>query len=365
MEVVRVPEFDIPPNPGLSVVLLTNDGRVGQSNTMDFYEAFPKKLVIFKKTKFVWFNVYEGVQHFSFTKATKMIELSQEEAIHKLKDKPRPTKIPNFHGEEIVITLVNNSVYSFLEPVVVNGSNSGWKVEGFQVLLLEMACRMMNLSVVYRASDWYGTFENGSFTPGIYRDLIDNKADASASGAFLRHEAIGLTEFSINWEPNCMRYLVPRPKHLNSSSRIFVSVFNQWFWLAILISVIVSSITAALAARMSHLPTQKCKYFFLDVYTKPTDISTVVIKMFFHLLQLHYPSRAEYKNALVPLLVTWGWMGFILTAMYCSQMAASFTKPVYTEKIQTEKQFIEHGYTFGSHMAYFDKNLLFDMVKPK
>ncbi|BES88165.1 Hypothetical protein NTJ_00971 [Nesidiocoris tenuis] len=306
------------------------------------------------RPKFLWINVFDKKETFSAYERKKetLVVISQEMVLDYFKEEPDRNRIPDFFGENVIVSVGNSSIVSYLEQ-----SSDGIVsvIDGFELRFLRDALVMMNLNVTFRSGDWElnTDIKDVDFPlPRSVTELLQRKTDIAAGGIFFRPLG-GRLEFTNPWDMFCVRYLVPRPKILNYSSQVLAKVFHVNVWAAIAAAIILMSVLANMVAITTRSRN----------HANYRNIPYSILWTTLHFLQLYSPLRSSYTHSMYPLLLSWGLFGYLVTAIYNSELAAIYTKPFYSEKIQTESQFLRHGFYWGSDMSV-DWNLLFDHSDP-
>nr|XP_046468710.1 uncharacterized protein LOC124212578 isoform X3 [Neodiprion pinetum] len=255
--------------------------------------------------------------------------------------------LSNFKGRELQIASYYNPPMMYLKRTVkktVNGiqaeiylTDNDSERDGIELRMFMLIAERLNFTWSIRSPPGeykYGRLtDNNTWEGGMISQLLAKEIDLAFGGIWLKADHNMLTNLTGPWGLLEIRFLVPRPKPFTSFLAL-TKPFTPLVWTSVILTLLWQTCYMTIRARVK--PQESTKRFRRFSYT--------CMELVGRLIGVWMPRRISGVKIQ---LQFWQIAGLVLVTAYCSSLAATLTGTEYEERIDTVKQFVEAGLTWG------------------
>ncbi|XP_046735782.1 uncharacterized protein LOC124405156 isoform X2 [Diprion similis] len=270
--------------------------------------------------------------------------------------------LSNFKGRELQIASYYNPPMMYLKRTVkktVKGieaeiylTDNDVERDGIELQIFMLIAERLNFTWSIRSpsgEDRYGRIiNNRTWQGGMIGQLLSKEVDLAFGGIWLKEDHNIFTNLTGPWGLLEIRFLVPRPKPFTSFWAL-TKPFTPLVWTWVILTVMWQTCYMTIRARVK--PQESTNRFRRFSYT--------CMELMGRLIGIWMPRKILGVKIQ---LQFWQFAGLVLVTAYCSSLAASLAGAEYEERIDTVKQFVEAGLTWGREgpspmfQDYFDLN---------
>ncbi|XP_046605757.1 uncharacterized protein LOC124298149 isoform X2 [Neodiprion virginianus] len=255
--------------------------------------------------------------------------------------------LSNFKGRELQIASYYNPPMMYLKRTVkktVNGiqaeiflTDNDSERDGIELRMFMLIAERLNFTWSIRSPP--GQYKVGRLTDnntwegGMISQLLAKEVDLAFGGIWLKADHNMLTNLTGPWGLLEIKFLVPRPKPFTSFLAL-TKPFTPLVWTSVILTLLWQTCYMTIRARVK--PQESTKRFRRFSYT--------CMELVGRLIGVWMPRRISGVKIQ---LQFWQIAGLVLVTAYCSSLAATLTGTEYEERIDTVKQFVEAGLTWG------------------
>lgn len=186
----------------------------------------------------------------------------------------------------------------------------------------------------------------------VLMDVRENISDIASCSIWLSRVHAEMTELSKYYEYQCATFLVPRPEILSRPSTIYKPLTNiVWisFTICLFLTTLLLKLIAILGARLFESDFRDNKF---------NDLTTGLIEVV-NIATSHGIPNFPWTSAVKILICSWTIFTLLIGTGYTTGYTSLLTIPYVSKPIDSIRDFIEAGITFGEQQDYsvFKKEL--------